>query len=126
MSSPEVDPVRERLGTALRLAMRGRDRVAVSALRSAIAAIGNAEAVPVEDAPGAGAIETALTGVGAADAPRRVLSEADVIAIVREEISERDEAAAELDGLGREDASEPLRAGADLLREVLGEAVGPP
>jgi uncharacterized protein YqeY len=41
--------VRERLSRALRAAMKARDTVAVSALRSALSAIANAEAV---DTPG--------------------------------------------------------------------------
>ena len=48
--SPETQPdgdVRDRLGRALRDALKARDQVAASALRSALAAIGNAEAVPV-------------------------------------------------------------------------------
>jgi hypothetical protein len=51
MSTPDVpdapgDDIRITLQRALRAAMKSRDTVAVSALRSALAAIANAEAVP--------------------------------------------------------------------------------
>ena len=44
--------IRDRLQTALRAALRARDKTAASALRSALAAIDNASAVPAESAPG--------------------------------------------------------------------------
>ena len=43
--------VRQRLQTALGAALKGRDRIAASALRSALAAIDNASAVPAGRAP---------------------------------------------------------------------------
>ena len=43
--------VRARLSAALPVAMKARDRVAVAALRSALAAVANAEAVPVDSVP---------------------------------------------------------------------------
>src|SRR5215468_9855921 len=49
-SAPAGGGVRSRLQAALRTAMKAQDTVAVSALRSALAAIANAEAIPV---PGA-------------------------------------------------------------------------
>jgi hypothetical protein len=45
---------RERLQAALREALKARDKVAVPALRSALAAIDNAGAVPPGPAPAAG------------------------------------------------------------------------
>ena len=44
--SPKTSPLRQRLEAALRDALRSRDPVACSALRSALAAIDNATAVP--------------------------------------------------------------------------------
>ena len=76
---PSIAPV---LRTALRSAMRERDRPAVDAIRSALARIANAEAVPIETVPRAGAIEEAAIGVGVADAPRRVLDEAEMRTLV--------------------------------------------
>lgn len=114
-------PLRERLSSALGPAMKARDRVAVAALRSAMAAIGNAEAVPVDTAPRAGAVEDAATGVGAADAPRRHLSEDDVRAVVVGEVEERDGAARELASLGRAEDAARLTAEADVLRRHLAD-----
>lgn len=66
-----VDPLQARLRVALREAMKAKDAVAISALRSALSAVGNAEAVaPAE--PGAPFRPT--LGVGAADVARRELS----------------------------------------------------
>ena len=65
----------------------------MSALRSAMSAIGNAEAV--EPGPGRPAgtgsahFAGAVAGLGAGEAERRRLTEADVAAIVRQEAAER-------------------------------------
>ncbi|WP_278255357.1 GatB/YqeY domain-containing protein [Nocardioides convexus] len=63
----------ERLRADLTAAMRRRDRAAVSTLRSVLATIANAEAVPVADTPAAteGPVAGAVVGLGAAEAPRR-------------------------------------------------------
>ncbi|WP_433672021.1 hypothetical protein ACQP06_10430 [Nocardia sp. CA-136227] len=90
----ETPALRERLRAALPAAMKVRDRHATAALRSALAAIDNAEAVDGSDAR-AGAIESSAVGAGAAERPRRVLTEAEVVAIVRAEIDERLTAARE-------------------------------
>jgi uncharacterized protein YqeY len=111
--------VRERLSAALPTAMKARDRVAVAAVRSALAAVANAEAVPVESMPRAGAVEDAAIGAGAADAPRRVLTEDDVRRVVATEVEDRVGAAAELGALGRVDEAARLTAEADVLRAVL-------
>ncbi|WP_392543937.1 hypothetical protein [Oryzobacter telluris] len=111
--------MREQLSAALPTAMKARDRVAVAALRSALAAIANAEAVPVDSMPRAGAVEAAAIGAGAADAPRRELTEDDVRAIVATEVDDRVSAAAEMDGHGRTEDAARLIDEADVLRRVL-------
>ncbi len=111
--------LRDALSAALPVAMRARDRVAVAALRSALAAVANAEAVPIDGAPAAGAVELARVGVGAADAPRRVLTEADVRRIVRAEVDERADAARVMAGAGRPDEADRLQAEAAVLRTHL-------
>ncbi|MGX1812070.1 hypothetical protein ACWIGI_40670 [Nocardia sp. NPDC055321] len=90
-SEQALPPLRDRLRAALPAALKARDRTAVAALRSALAAIDNAEAVDASDVR-AGAIEAA-GGLGAAERPRRELTESDVDDIVRAEIDERDSAA---------------------------------
>jgi uncharacterized protein len=97
--------VRERLGQALRAALKARDTVAVSALRSALSAIANAEAVdtPPSRASGSQFVAGGVSGLGGGDVPRRMLSDADVDEIVRTEISERLRAADDYDCSGRAD-----------------------
>lgn len=115
-------PVRDRLAAALPRAMKQRDRVAVAALRSALAEIANAEAVPADDGGAAGASEHvagAAAGLRAAEAERRFLTDADVIGIVRAEADERDQAALRFDEAGRTDHADRLREEADVLRSVL-------
>lgn len=110
--SPGNDiPLRGRLRDALGAAIKQRDRVAVSALRSALAAIENAEAVEREESADRRlAIEQIPVGVGAAEVPRRVLSEPDVARIVRAEIADRESAARGYEQAGRSARAEQLRA----------------
>jgi hypothetical protein len=115
--------VQARLQRALRAALQARDPAAVSALRSARAAIGNAEAVaapPGPPAPGgnrhfAGAVE----GLGAAEAPRRALTGAEALQIISAEISERREAADLYERAGHADRAARLRGEANALMAVL-------
>ena len=115
--------MRTSLRAGLKEAMRARDRVATAALRSVIAAIENAEAVDVTDTPVREASDPHVAGtsagVGAAEAARRVLSEADEAAVVRAAISERRSSAAEYARLGRDDHADRLRAEADVLARYL-------
>ena len=111
--------LRDRMAVALTTAMKGRDRVAVTALRSALARVSNAEAVPVDTMPAAGAVEEARLGAGAADAPRRELTEADVRLVVGAEVAEHDRAAQHLLSVGRPDDAARVTAGADVLRTLL-------
>ncbi|HEV2635738.1 MAG TPA: hypothetical protein VGX23_11365 [Actinocrinis sp.] len=117
--SPEIDSLRDRLRAAVPVAMKARDRRTVSALRSALAAIENAEAVDVGDGPRAGAIEASAVGVGSTEAPRRALSEAEIAAIVQVEIAERRSAAAGYEAAGHADRAADLVAEADALAEYL-------
>ncbi|MEV0432773.1 hypothetical protein [Nocardia sp. NPDC050413] len=110
--------LRDRLRTALKPAMKARDRSAVSALRSALAAIDNAEAVDVGDAK-AGALEDSAVGLGAAEARRRELTEDDIVEIVRHEINERRITAGEYDRLGAVDQRDQVTAEADVLSAFL-------
>jgi uncharacterized protein YqeY len=105
------------LRRALTVAIKARDAVAVSALRSALAAIENATAVNAEPASSSptGPIAGAVSGLGAGEVARRQLTEADVHALVSAEVEQRLAAAAQLDGLGRPDRAERLRAEAAVL-----------
>ena len=117
--------VTARLHTALTEALAARDMTAASALRSALAAIGNAEAVGIGgDQAGSRSTSAyfagATAGLGSAEAPRRVLSEAELGQIVRAEISDRQAAAREYDALGRADRARRLRHEVHVLAVAVG------
>jgi uncharacterized protein YqeY len=113
------DDLRDDLRGALKGALAARDRTAVAALRSAITALDNAEAVAdigsSRLSPGAGPIAGAATGVGATEVERRRLPASEVRAIVQRQVDERRIAADEYEGLGRVDAADRLRREADVL-----------
>lgn len=112
--------LRLRMRQALPEAMRARDKVAVSALRGTLAALDNAEAVPVEEAaPGSSALETAPVGAGATEAARRELSERRVVDVVRAEADERLTAARQLTAPAHADRAARLRAEAAVLLRFL-------
>ena len=71
------DEIQERLRVALRAAMKARDTVATSALRSVLAAIANAEAVPPVADRRAAAAQYEASGNG--DRAARLRHEAEVI-----------------------------------------------
>jgi uncharacterized protein len=108
--------LRKRLTAALPTAMKARDAAAVSALRSALAAIDNAAAVEPAEESGHG---LPAIGLGVTEVPRRDQDHAEIERIVRAEITDRTAAAAEYDGLGRTDRADRLRAEAQALVTLL-------
>jgi uncharacterized protein YqeY len=99
--------------------MKARDTVSVSALRSALAAIENAEAVDATAHP-PGTTESShfagsVAGLGHAEVERRGLSEPEVEQIVRTEADERQSAAREVEGAGHHQRAARLRAEAEVL-----------
>lgn len=112
--------MRDRMREDLARAIKARDRVAVAALRTTLAAIDNAEAVDAQAgaprAAGNSHIAGASAGVGSSDVPRRALSDADIDTIVREQLAERRDAAAEYDRLGRSHEADALRREAAVLK----------
>ncbi|HEX2158899.1 MAG TPA: hypothetical protein VHS79_18250 [Actinomycetes bacterium] len=140
MTRPGDDNLRDRLRRALPVAMKARDRPAMAALRSALAAIDNAEAVDPahgwsdglawDPGPagweaadtGAGVVDAGhpgfagtVAGVGATEAERRSLSPAQMEDIVRAEIEDREVAAAALERAGQREPAERLRAEVRVL-----------
>jgi hypothetical protein len=117
--------LRARLRLALAEALRARDTIAVSALRSALGAIGNAEAVePGAAAPAGSAgphVAGAVSGLGAAEVPRRRLSAAQIEQIVRAEAAEREDAAGGYERAGQAGRAGRLRREAQLLLAVLAD-----
>jgi uncharacterized protein YqeY len=114
------------LRRALIVAMKARDAVAVSALRSALAAIENATAVDAGQAPSstAGPIAGGVAGLGAGEVARRTLTPADTEALLHTEVDQRLTAATEYAALGRADEAERLRAEAAVLSAHLPSAHG--
>ncbi|AXB44104.1 GatB/YqeY domain-containing protein [Amycolatopsis albispora] len=105
--------MRTKLRRGLTDAIKGKDRVAVSAIRSALAAIDNSEAPSVEHQA------LPVAGVGSTEIDRLELTDADVQAIVEAEVRQRTEAADEYAQLGRDDQATRLRAEAEVLRRYL-------
>lgn len=118
---PSIPPVVGHLRAALRSALRAQDRLALGTVRSTLAAIENASAVEgslhteIETGP----IAKAVKGLGAADVPRRTVTEAEAIDIVRAELAERRSAAADYRRLGRSEEADRLEAEAEILDSLL-------
>jgi uncharacterized protein len=114
--------VPDRLQAALRAALKQRDTAAISALRSALAAIGNSETLPIAATQSGGGdqyLAGSVAGLGAAEAPRRVLTDVKIADIVSTEISERRAAAAGYEQAGHTDRADRLRREADALAAVV-------
>lgn len=115
--------MRDRLRRDLAAAMKARDHVAVAALRTTLGAIDNAEAVAADElsVPVVTSEHVAgtTTGVGSSDVPRRRLSGSELYAIVRRQVDERHDAAAEYAKHGLAEEAESLRKEAAVLRAYL-------
>lgn len=105
----------------LGVAMKARNSRAISALRTAIAAIDNAESVDstAEIAPASAHIAGATIGLGTAEVPRRSLSPAQVHAILRAQIDDRSAEADRYETLGQIEAAEGLRGEAQIIAAYL-------
>jgi uncharacterized protein YqeY len=105
------------------LAARGagdRDRMMV--LRSALSAIDNAETPDSTDvgASPAGVIAGSVAGLGAAEVPRRELTDEQIRDLLRSEIAERLAAAEQFIAGGRPERGLALQAEAAVLTDLLG------
>jgi uncharacterized protein len=117
------DDLRTHLRRRLSSALRDQDRPAVSALRSALAALDNAEAVqPAEDfRPEANEhFAGGVAGLGVAEVERQVLDAESQRAMVKAEIEARLTAAETYEQHGQNARAAELRSGADVLLAVLG------
>jgi hypothetical protein len=128
--TPEPAPGRADDARALRAALRqglvtalkARDTDTVAALRTAIAAIDNAQAVPVSSAsPAAGSthVAGARSGAGSTEAPRRHLSSGELRDILGAQVTEHAREADRYDASGHADAAERLRRQARTLAAYL-------
>jgi uncharacterized protein YqeY len=116
--------LRASLRLGLTAALKARDSEALAALRTAIAAIDNAEAVPVSDdhSPTTSThIAGARHGLGSTEAVRRQLSASDVRDILRAQIAEHSREAERYEALGRTDAAARLRRRAAALAPYLAD-----
>jgi uncharacterized protein YqeY len=122
MSNPsEAGQLRQRLRQALVVAMKARDSMATTALRTTLGAIDNAEAVDISDRhpPQGGPIAGAVVGHGAGEAPRRELSEEQISTIVQGEVADRESSAADYERLGRHDEATRVRTESAVLIALL-------
>jgi uncharacterized protein len=111
---------RTRLRDALLAARKDRDAVRVSALRSALSAIDNAEtpdSARVDAAP-SGTIAGGVVGLGAAEVARRELRDAEIRSLLQSEVDERLSAAGAIDTTHAERAA-VLRAEAAVVSAML-------
>ena len=126
--------LQSRLRRELAAALRAHDQVAVAALRTALSALANAEAVPAPVTPPGGSaspgsaspssgshVAGTAPGLGAAEAERRHIGAAEAQRIVRAEISERLTAADQYERAGHADRAARLRREAAVLSGVAGE-----
>lgn len=119
--------IREGLRAGLKVAMQTRDKVSTAAIRSALGAIDNAEAVDTTVAndriDGDAMIAGAVAGAGSTEVRRRTLSDQEVADVLRAEIADRLDAAAEYDaaGPGGVERAALLRAEAATLETYVGD-----
>ena len=114
--------LRAALRRDLSAAIKSRDADAVAALRTAIAAIDNAQAVAAPEAapPATSAhIAGARAGLGAAEAARRPLTADELEAILRAQLAEYTREADGYAAHGQEAAARRLRNQASLLSRYL-------
>jgi uncharacterized protein YqeY len=118
--------VRELIRSDLTAALKGRDRMRVAALRSLLSAIANAESVPPEPPANQGAQPTgsehvagSSVGLWSGESARRQLTEGDLVDIVGREVSERTEAADQMDAAGEAGRAARLREEAAVLSSYL-------
>ena len=104
--------VRDEMQADLREAMRSRDRPAVVALRTALAALSNAEAPPIDSAP----LEVRGELV---QNVRHELSDDEVTTIVQAQIDDRGRTITELLPHGQDAEVATLRAEIDVLRRYV-------
>jgi hypothetical protein len=93
---------RNRLRDGLLAARKDRDTLRVSALRSALSVIDNAETPSGAsiDAPDSGTVAGAVVGLGAAEVARRELVDGEIRALLRGEVDERLIAAEQFTAVG--------------------------
>ncbi|MEY4249902.1 MAG: hypothetical protein RJA87_1535 [Pseudomonadota bacterium] len=120
----ETDPataMKAQIRAELVKAMRAKAALKVAALRTVLAALDNAESVPVGTQHRRS--ETHGFGGPGTEVPRRILTTHEVQALVRSEITKRIDAAGQMDILGQGPQADRLREEALVLQSLdLGSA----
>lgn len=112
--------VKARIRGDLTAAMKARRTAETSLLRAILAALDNAEAISVGTAHDR--YQVRAFGDPSVEAPRRVLSEADVRNVLLREMADREAAAHEFEKLGRLDEAERLRNEVSLIARYVTRA----
>lgn len=114
---------RDRLRETLLAARKSRDTTSVSAIRSALSAIDNAETPQADqtDTRIGGTIAGAVSGVGSTEVARRTLSDSQIRALIEAEVDERLTAADEYIANGHHDRAADLQSQAAVLTQLLGQ-----
>lgn len=116
MTTTPAEAMKADLRRDLVAAMKRGDKAEMALLRQLVAALDNAEAVPLAEER----TVHHLFGAGTAEAERRHLTEDDIRALLRWEIDARTEAAAEFARLGVELRATALTAEVELIRRYVG------
>jgi uncharacterized protein YqeY len=121
MTEDQPAPIRDRLRAALTTAMKARDTPAVEAIRTALAAIDNAEAVEIADTTAftVSRIAGSAGALGAAERSRRSLTEDEMAELVEREATDRRAAAEGYEQEGYPERAEELRTSAAVLDGLL-------
>ncbi|WP_404710788.1 GatB/YqeY domain-containing protein [Sphingomonas sp. MMS24-J13] len=105
--------MKARLRADLKIAMQAKHAAETQAIRNLLAAIDNAEAVPIAEQRGNG-------GDGATEMPRMALSDAELQALLLREAGDRAKAADEMQRLGCDDRAEMLRVEGGIVTRYIG------
>jgi len=109
-----ADGLKDRLRADLLTSMRARQSLETGVIRSLLAAIDNAEALPVDqDRPAS--LQREFGGEGT-EIARRILSIHDIRVVIDTEIQRRLDAAADLEHLGQADRAGTLSQEAQVAR----------
>lgn len=113
----EAETLKGELRRDLRAAMKRSDKVETALLRQLIAALDNAEAVPVREE--CASLVRHVFGEGTAEVERRLISRDDAQAVMQAEMQARMEAAAEFARLGMAARAARLEAEVGIVRRYI-------
>ncbi|WP_135453480.1 glutamyl-tRNA amidotransferase [Mycobacterium sp. DL99] len=114
---------RDRLRESLLSARKSRDATSVTAIRSALSAIDNAETPHADqtDTRIGGPIAGAVSGVGSTEVARRALSDAEIRGLIQTEVDERLTAADQYIANGHHERAADLQSEATVLAQMLSQ-----